>query len=111
MIIDRTEQVKREIRDRARRGMTVAGNVAVATAAEKAPIREGYLRKGIFAKPVEENGSELRITIVDSVEYARMQEMGPAGNRKFKFTPHMRPMVDHMRKVFQAIIDRAVFGK
>ena len=83
MIIDRTEQVKREIRDRARQGMTVAGNVAVATAVKDAPHNMGNLRDGIFAKPVEEHGSELRLTIVDSVEYARFQEMGvPAGMPK-----------------------------
>ena len=129
MIIDRTEQVKREIRDRARRGMTVAGNVATAAAVEKAPINMGNLRDGIFAKPVEEHGSELRLTIVDSVEYARFQEMGAQAApgkfmrwkdlktgeyifaKKIKATPHMRPMVDHMRTVFQSIIERAVFGK
>ena len=128
MIDDRTEQVKREMRRRAAAGMTIAGSIATDIAVDLAPNRTGALRKGIHAEVVE-SGGDLRVRIVDSVEYARFQEMGAqAAPGKFmrwedpvtkevifakqiKATPHMRPMVDHMRRVFQGIIDKAVHGK
>lgn len=112
-VVDRTREVKREIHRRAAIGMTVAGGVAVDTAVGFAPHREGFLRKGIFAEKVSDDGKELRIRIIDTVEYADAQERGPApGSKKaWKFTPHMRPMVDFMQTKFQDIIDKAVFGK
>lgn len=113
MIIDRTAMVTAEFSRRGAAGLKIASNIAVATAIEKAPIREGFLRKGIFAGPVSQSGDEMRVRIIDSVEYADAQERGPApgSKKKWKYTPHMRPMIDYMQGVFQGICERAVLGK
>ena len=127
MIVDRTEQVKREMRRRAMAGMTVAGSIATDIAVDLAPNRTGALRKGIHAE-VGDRGGNIVVRIIDSVFYAIFQEMGAQAApgklmiwtdekgekhaaKKIKATPHMRPMVDHMRKVFQGIIDKAVHRK
>lgn len=110
---DRTPQVMAIIRRRAIAGMKVAERTFVSTARELAPVQHGDLRKGIHGEEIIDAGGELRCRVVDSVEYAIHQELGPlpGTKHKWKFTPHMRPATDHMQRVFKDIIEKAVFWK
>lgn len=101
------------MRKRAMTGMRVAEKTFVSTARELAPVDTGDLRKSITGGEVTSQGGEVRCRVIDSVEYAIHQELGPlpGTKKKWRFTPHMRPAADYMQTVFQKIMERAVLGR
>ena len=120
MVVDRTNEVRREMHRRAMRGVKIAQALNVKTAKELAPFPEpvehpyatGTTKREIFGSEVVERGGEMRCRVINPMEYGADQEFGPQGSgKRWRFTPHIRPALDHIKGQFRDIIERAVYGK
>ena len=120
MVVDRTNEVRREMHRRAMRGVKIAQALNVKTAKELAPSPEsvehpyatGTTKREIFGTEITDSNGELKCRVVNPMDYAVYQEFGPQGSgKRWRFTPHIRPALDHIKGQFRDIIERAVYGK
>ena len=120
MVVDRTNEVRAEMRRRAMSGVRIAQAQFLKTAIELAPKPEpvehpyatGTMKSRIYGSEVVESDGELKCRVVNPMTYAVYQEFGPMGSGKqWRFTPHIRPARDFIKKQFRGIIERAVYGK